>query len=487
MSATLQQLRTVLDRTVAICDDDDVAHRLDRLRLRLDQPLIVALAGKVKAGKSTLLNALVGEQLAPTDAGECTRIVTWYQNGPTYRVTARLRDGSSQQLRFSRDDGALDVDLGALHADQVDRLIVEWPSSRLAKVTLVDTPGLDSVTVATSQRTASFLGIDDEEDDVGDADAIVYLMRHLHRSDLSFLEAFRDTTQAAASPINAIAVLSRSDEIGACRLDAMSSAHRVAASWRDDTRLRRLCQTVTPVAGLVAQAGASLTEDDYRTLSAIAALPRERRDELLLTVDRFVSDDTLDVTKVERELLLERLGIFGVRLSLSLVRLGAAASATALAGELTMRSGIEGLRSLLLGGFAQRRDVLKARIALVALDIALHDLSGPGVDRLRNELEQIAASAHEFAEVHLLNTVRSGALALRADETSELERLLGTLGAPARDRLGLESGVDPLPAIHSGIERWQRRAEHPMSSRDVSIAAREVVRSYEGLLASVTS
>ena len=39
---------------------------------RLDEPLRVAIAGKVKAGKSTLLNALVGEQVAPTDAGECT-------------------------------------------------------------------------------------------------------------------------------------------------------------------------------------------------------------------------------------------------------------------------------------------------------------------------------------------------------------------------------------------------------------------------------
>ena len=38
----------------------------------------VAIAGKVKAGKSTLLNALVGEEIAPTDAGECTRVVTWY-------------------------------------------------------------------------------------------------------------------------------------------------------------------------------------------------------------------------------------------------------------------------------------------------------------------------------------------------------------------------------------------------------------------------
>ncbi|SUA48521.1 Predicted GTPase [Nocardia africana] len=48
---------------------------------RLDQPLRVALAGQLKAGKSTLLNALVGQDIAPTDATECTRMVTWYRHG----------------------------------------------------------------------------------------------------------------------------------------------------------------------------------------------------------------------------------------------------------------------------------------------------------------------------------------------------------------------------------------------------------------------
>ena len=61
----------------------------------------VAIVGRVKAGKSTLLNALVGEELAPTDAGECTRVVTWYVDGPSYKATLHPREGSPRQAAFS--------------------------------------------------------------------------------------------------------------------------------------------------------------------------------------------------------------------------------------------------------------------------------------------------------------------------------------------------------------------------------------------------
>jgi hypothetical protein len=52
----------------------------------LDGPLRVAVGGPVSAGKSTLLNALIGARVAPTDAGECTRILTWYGYGEVERA-----------------------------------------------------------------------------------------------------------------------------------------------------------------------------------------------------------------------------------------------------------------------------------------------------------------------------------------------------------------------------------------------------------------
>ena len=103
-------------------------------------------------------------------------------------------------------------------------LDVRWPASALERVTLIDTPGLASLNDENSRRTREFL--DHDGDHAPDADAVIYLMRHLHRSDVEFLDAFMDRSVAAASPVNAVAVLSRADEIGAGRLDAMDSARR---------------------------------------------------------------------------------------------------------------------------------------------------------------------------------------------------------------------------------------------------------------------
>src|SRR5205823_4612366 len=149
----------------------------------------VAVAGKVKAGKSTLLNALVGEEIAPTDAGECTRVVTWYQHGSHPRITLYPKDSPPRPLTVNRQHGALEIDLCGVPPETVRRLSVEWPSAGLRETILIDTPGVGSVSTEISAQAAGFLV---PEDQPSEADAVIYLMRHLHSTDLNLLESFHD-------------------------------------------------------------------------------------------------------------------------------------------------------------------------------------------------------------------------------------------------------------------------------------------------------
>ncbi|WP_219413871.1 dynamin family protein [Pseudonocardia nigra] len=478
-------VRVLLRRTIDTYRDSPQAvgwlqHNLSRF----DEPLRVAIAGKVKAGKSTLLNALVGEEIAPTDAGECTRIVTWYSDAQVPRVTMFPRSAPPRQLAIARSAGALSFDLQGVPVEQVDRLEVDWPSQNLRSQTLIDTPGIASLSQDTSARAGAFLT---PEDSPTQADAVIYLMRHLHATDVRFLESFFDQGVARATPINTIAVLSRADEIGVGRLDALSSARRIARRYRADEKIRGLCQTVVAVAGLLAQTGRTMRQHEFTALTALAALPRGDIDAMLLSVDRF-SRTELDTPDAEtRARLMERFGLFGVRLATTLIRQGMTDPNT-IAAELVKRSGLDELRTVLATQFTERRDLLKARSALLAVDLVLTREPRPSAAPLAAEVERILAGAHEFAELRLLSTLRSGAVKLPTEALQEAERLLGGDGGSAASRLGLEPDAGPdemWSAALDAVTRWQRRAESPMSSRAVSDVARLVVRSCEGVLAGI--
>lgn len=481
VAAARDLTRRALDAAAGTASETPLADALTRL----DGPLRVAVAGKVKAGKSTLLNALVGDELAPTDAGECTRIVTWYRQGLTYRVRALHRASEAPfDLPFARDGGPIEVDLGGYTPAEIVWLDVEWPSSALADLTLVDTPGLESLSRDVSERATAFLAPADETPRA--ADAVVYLMRHVHSEDVAFLEAFHDDAMAQATPVNAIGVLSRADEIGAGRTDAMGSAARIAARYRSEPKLRRLCQTVLPVAGLLAEAGATLREAEFAALRTIAALPTDVREPLLLSVDRFSAEAVpVRVTAEERRELLERLGMFGLRVSIGLIESQEVVSAPQLARELVARSGLRELQQALRTQFAARAGLLKARSALLSVEAALRrgDLSG---GTIATDLERVVAGAHELNEIRLLNAMRSGAIGFTDAETEAAETLLGAHGAGVEARLRLDAGADPASVQAAALEAlavWQARAESPMSSRDTADAARVLVRTCEGILA----
>jgi len=481
MTSLLTRTDELLTRVRDELADSPYQASLAELHGRLHQPLRVAIAGRVKAGKSTLLNALIAELLAPTDHRECTRIVTWYRDGTTYRVNALTHDHGMQPLRFDRDAKGLAVDLGSFAETDIAHLDVEWPSKSLAKMTLIDTPGIGSLSPELAERAGSFLESDNES---RPADAVLYLMRHLHATDVRFLESFHDHVVGRPNAINSIGVLSRADEIGVARSDAMQSAARIAQRYSADPKLRRLCQEVLPVAGLLAATAMTLREEEFVVLRELAQIDRGVLLDALTSVDRFTANNSALGPIEQRVDLLHRLGLFGVRLSLTLITRGNTPSSQQLKQQLVEVSGLNRLRAALQNQFATRADVLRSRSVLLALRQTF-----AGDDHIPRsvlvDIERIMANTHEFTEIRLLNALRSGAIPMTTSDSTRAERLLGGHGNQIQVRLDADPNSDStelLDGARRAHKYWQQVAENPLTVRPVVDAARTLTRTCEGLI-----
>ncbi|MFD6389872.1 dynamin family protein [Nocardia sp. NPDC055029] len=469
---------------------------------RLREPLRVALAGSIKAGKSTLLNALVGQAVAPTDATECTRVVTWYRDASTPTVTAHAADGARANVIVRRGGGAhgLTFDLSALNWDaygprEVDHLEVGWPSAALAQTTIIDTPGTSSLSREVSLRTARLLTPAGAEGNprgrsaisAPGADAVVYLLRRLDATDVSFLEQI-GAGAGGAGPLGVIGVVSRADEIGAGRIDALHSAREVAARFAGELERTGLCQAVIPVAGLLAFAASTLRQPEFAAFEALSTVPAEDLGIALLSADRFArADIALPVAPELRAQLADRFGLFGIRMATMLIRLGVRDSSS-LAAELAARSGIEELRSVLEIQFGQRAEELKAHSALSTLNRILSAYPGTEADRLLPRVRARLADVHGFTELRLLGRLRTDELPLPPPVLADLHRILGGTGVAPHLRLGLPAEADPntlRTAASTAVRTWRSRAAHPLADQSTATACRAAARSAEGVLSEL--
>ena len=486
------RVRGIVDATARVYRSDpayrqrpDIVGQLDRIGARLNEPIRIALAGTLKSGKSTLVNALVGECIAPTDATEATRIVTWFRHGPTPRATANHVGGRRSNVpivRTADGTGGLTFEFETLHPDDVADIDVEWPAEELTAATIIDTPGTSSLTPDVSARTLRLLV---PPDGVPRVDAVVFLLRTLNAADIALLKQIGDLVGGSAGALGMIGVASRADEIGAGRIDAMLSANEVATRFTTELDRTGICQAVVPVSGLLALTARTLRQSEFAALQKLAGVEPAALNKAMLSADRFVRDDpTLPVDSATRAQLLDRFGMFGLRISLALLRAGVD-DADSLAADLLERSGLVALREVIDQHFAQRSDQLKSHTALVALRRFVQRHPTPATPRILADIEPLLADTHAFEELRLLSQLRSRPTTLTEDEMASLRRIIGGSGTAAASRLGLsaERPQDGPRAAFAAAQRWRRRAEHPLNDPFTSRACRAAVRSAEALVA----
>ncbi len=183
-------LESIVDDHLAFASETDVsAERIEGVREQLDEgELSVAVVGEINRGKSTFLNALLGETVFPSRTMVCTAGVTVLDHGETPRAEVVYKDGSSEKIDLSGEAPArvLKEVVSRSNKDvqdiQVTRVWYPNPFTGNGLV-LVDTPGVNDPDHWREEITYSYLA---------EADAVIMLldpMQPLSASETEFLDA----------------------------------------------------------------------------------------------------------------------------------------------------------------------------------------------------------------------------------------------------------------------------------------------------------
>jgi hypothetical protein len=250
---------------------------LSELIQATQRPFTVAFFGRMKTGKSSLINALIGTQLAITGTEEATATINLltYSDDPqrlnkftVHWIGRPAEDFPLEELQ--RDwTGKSEAVMERVRQTQYIQLYSSYPSLKQHEV--IDTPGTGSNAAEHEQSAQEVLSgfTDISSPQCGmRADALVYVFPPIGReSDEDSLRAFRLGCMPDSTPYNSVGVLHKWDHIywqnGGDFSEIQSKANALKKT------LHGMLADVIPVSAPLAMAAHHLPDYFYQELFAI--------------------------------------------------------------------------------------------------------------------------------------------------------------------------------------------------------------------------
>ncbi len=255
-----------------------LAAQFDRLAEQVHEPCVLAVVGRMKAGKSTFINALLGEDVAKVGVTETTATINRFRYGtptdPERPIRCYWQGGRHEDVSRDFLDRLQGNDAESLRrAAGIDYLEYYLPNEFLRDVTLVDTPGTAAVVDEHQNRTAEFLNlqkqmrerVSQETQRIGsEADAVIYLVGPVARAtDQAFLDEFGQATGGRAQALNAVGVMAKID------LQPAVLERRKELATKIAEQLKNNLNTVVPVSAGIHQALSHLSQNGNRGLISL--------------------------------------------------------------------------------------------------------------------------------------------------------------------------------------------------------------------------
>ena len=220
----------------------------------------LAITGSFKRGKSSLLNALLEKQVAPTGIIPVTAVVTIIGYGKNETVTVHYENGKQERIEKSKIYQYVAEEENPNNEKKVKFLSILLPLEWLQGMRIIDTPGIGSGHLHNTEEAFSF---------IPQIDMALYVLSAelpISQEDLRFLKALKAQTPAL------YLVLNKSDLVTREAQEALLQHNRqmMTQNWKDTV------PDILPVSSL------SKDKTSIRTLKKqINRIHKEKKSEIL--------------------------------------------------------------------------------------------------------------------------------------------------------------------------------------------------------------
>lgn len=186
---------------------DSSSKPLNQTRTKLEEEAFnLVVLGQFKRGKSTLINALLGESILPTAIVPLTSVVTILRYGPKLRIEVEFLDGRTTEIGAAELPAFITERENPRNKKQVKDVTVFYPSRYLkGGVRIIDTPGAGSVYSHNTEAAYAYLP---------NADAGIFVVSvdpPLSESEHRFLKDVREFVDKLFFVLNKIDQVSEDD------------------------------------------------------------------------------------------------------------------------------------------------------------------------------------------------------------------------------------------------------------------------------------
>lgn len=173
-----------------------------------DRPLLVTVMGEFSSGKSSFVNAFIGDEVAPTGITPTTATINVVKYGRERSGRILYRDGSIETLDWSELFPALN-DLPTERVRAIEMVEILLPLTQLERVNIVDTPGLNSILPEHEEVARGF---------IARADAVVWLFTASQAGKASERKALSSIQREGK---RVLGVLNKKDQLSARDVDEL--------------------------------------------------------------------------------------------------------------------------------------------------------------------------------------------------------------------------------------------------------------------------